>query len=168
MGTTPTLPEPDPAALAAARELVSALPISENSALRIEAVQRVAANAQEWFDRTYGAANPPGVRATFVLKAEEQARRLLPSAVAETSDVLALLYARRLSTSNLSAAAKFFETAPGRAYAAVAIADDRQIILALAHRLGQAVSPMFLPLVEAARATVARMDAVNRANHKRP
>jgi len=106
--------------------------------------------------------------ATFVLKAEEQARRLFPSAVAETSDVLALVYARRLSTPNLSATARFFATAPGRDYAVVVIVDDRQIIFALAHRLGQVVSPAFLPLVDEARSTVAQMDAANRANHKTP
>lgn len=149
------MPEPDPAKFAAARRLVAALPVPEvirpqpggGEPMRAGFSYQMVYVAQQ----AHGARDieriMPAFQAELYARVEAALSEILPAAL----DDIARAYAFEMQAADLDAAARFFGSAEGRAFAARTVATDRIVFEKLHGRLAQAIQPELGTILATAR-----------------
>jgi hypothetical protein len=148
-------PEPDPARLAAARRLVAALPIAETvrprpdggEPMRAGLAYRMAYEAQQ----THGVRDLERIMPAFQAEIYARVEAVLPAILPAALDDLARIYAFEMQAADLDAAARFFATPEGRAFAARTVVTDRIVFEALHGRLAGAILPELGTVLATAR-----------------
>ena len=120
-GNTPPIPPPDPAALAAARELVEQLPIEGMPSAPFSALPRtVTGNALAWLDNARpDLSEDAELRRLFAANVELEAGKQLAACVPQAEEALAEWFARGIGSADLREITAFVSTDSGRTVAGI-------------------------------------------------
>jgi hypothetical protein len=144
-GSSTPMPAPDPARLAAARRFVAALPIEEavrgapGGREHIRGVLAVGIDQEVRSQRR--AADFEAIVYPFNAALFRRIDAMLPRLLPAVLDDMAVGYSFEMEASALDAAARFFATAEGRAFAARTVERDRLVIEVLQAHLFRAIEP---------------------------
>ena len=120
-GNTPPIPPPDPAALAAARQLVEQLPIDGMASAPFSTLPRtVTDNALAWLDNSRPDLSDDGeLHRLFAANVELEARKQLAACVPHAEEALADWLARGIVAADLREITTFVSTSSGRSLAGI-------------------------------------------------